>query len=59
MVELDASYFTAPVCHGLEERGVAGVMGYRRPPIGTVIFTNGNMSTTKRVTAIVALKECS
>jgi transposase len=31
MVGLDAGYFTAPVCQGLEDRGIAGVMGYRRP----------------------------
>lgn len=31
IVKLDAGYFTAPVCHGLEERGIASVMGYRRP----------------------------
>jgi len=31
MVGLDAGYFTATVCQGLEERGIAGVMGYRRP----------------------------
>jgi transposase len=32
MVGLDAGYFTAPVCQGLEDRGIAGIMGYRRPP---------------------------
>ena len=30
-VGLDAGYFTAPVCHNLEQRGLLGVMGYRRP----------------------------
>lgn len=30
-VGLDAGYFTAPVCHELEERQLIGVMGYRRP----------------------------
>lgn len=30
-VGLDAGYFTPAVCHGLEERGVLGVMGYRTP----------------------------
>ena len=30
-VGLDAGYFTPAVCRGLEERGVAGVMGYRTP----------------------------
>ena len=33
-VGLDAGYFTAAVCHGLEMRGIAGVMGYRRPNKG-------------------------
>lgn len=28
---LDAGYFTPLVCQGLEERGILGVMGYRRP----------------------------
>ncbi len=31
VVGLDAGYFTAPVCHELEERQLIGVMGYRRP----------------------------
>lgn len=31
MVGLDAGYFTASVCQGLENRHIAGVMGYRRP----------------------------
>lgn len=30
-VGLDAGYFTPLVCHGLEERAIEGVMGYRRP----------------------------
>lgn len=30
-VGLDAGYFTPAVCQGLEDRGVAGVMGYRTP----------------------------
>ena len=30
-VGLDAGYYTAPVCGGLEERGICGVFGYRRP----------------------------
>lgn len=30
-VGLDAGYFTAAICHGLEERGLYGVIGYRRP----------------------------
>jgi transposase len=30
-VGLDAGYFTPMVCQGLEERDIAGVMGYRRP----------------------------
>ncbi|WP_226349844.1 IS1182 family transposase, partial [Alcaligenes sp. 13f] len=30
-VGLDAGYFTPQVCHGLEVREIAGVMGYRRP----------------------------
>ncbi|GFD73832.1 hypothetical protein KUL113_32520 [Tenacibaculum sp. KUL113] len=30
-VGLDAGYFTAAVCHHLEERQLIGVMGYRRP----------------------------
>jgi transposase len=28
---LDAGYNTAAVCHGLVERGIAGVVGYKRP----------------------------
>jgi len=28
---LDAGYFTPAICKGLEERGVYGVIGYRRP----------------------------
>lgn len=31
MVGLDAGYFTAAVCQGLEQRHIAAVMGYRRP----------------------------
>ena len=31
-VGLDAGYFTAAVCQGLEERKLLGVMGYRRSP---------------------------
>jgi transposase len=30
-VGLDAGYFTAAVCHELEQRQLIGVMGYRRP----------------------------
>ena len=30
-VGLDAGYFTAAVCHNLEERQLVGVLGYRRP----------------------------
>lgn len=30
-VGLDAGYFTSMVCHGLEERRLLGVIGYRRP----------------------------
>ena len=30
-VGLDAGYFTASICKGLEEREVQGVIGYRRP----------------------------
>ncbi|BFM05709.1 IS1182 family transposase [Halioxenophilus aromaticivorans] len=30
-VGLDAGYFTTAVCHGLEEREIYAVMGYRRP----------------------------
>lgn len=30
-VGLDAGYFTAAICHGLEERGLYSVIGYRRP----------------------------
>ncbi|OQA62237.1 MAG: Transposase DDE domain protein [bacterium ADurb.Bin270] len=30
-VGLDAGYFTAGICKGIEERGLYGVMGYRRP----------------------------
>ncbi len=28
---IDAGYFSAPICHALEERNIAGVFGYRRP----------------------------
>lgn len=30
-VGLDAGYFSAAICRGLEDRGLYGVMGYRRP----------------------------
>ncbi|MEJ5153604.1 IS1182 family transposase [Comamonas sp. MYb396] len=30
-VGLDAGYFTPQVCYGLEQRGIAAVMGYRTP----------------------------
>lgn len=30
-VGLDAGYYTAPICKGLVERGIYGVIGYRRP----------------------------
>ena len=30
-VGIDAGYYTAAVCHQLEERDIYGVMGYRRP----------------------------
>lgn len=30
-VALDAGYNTAAICHGLTERGIAAVMGYKRP----------------------------
>jgi len=30
-VGLDAGYFTAPICHGLVERDIYGVIGYSRP----------------------------
>lgn len=30
-VGVDAGYFTSAVCHGLEERHIYAVMGYRRP----------------------------
>jgi transposase len=30
-VGLDAGYFTASICKGLEDRGIYGVIGYRRP----------------------------
>jgi len=30
-VGLDAGYFTAGICHGLEQRGVTGLIGYSRP----------------------------
>lgn len=30
-VGLDAGYFTAAICHGLEERDIYGVISYRRP----------------------------
>jgi len=30
-VGVDAGYFTAAVCKGIEDRGLYGVMGYRRP----------------------------
>lgn len=31
VVGLDAGYNTAPLCHGLVERKIAGVVGYKRP----------------------------
>ena len=30
-VGLDAGYSTSAICHGVEQRGIAPVMGYRRP----------------------------
>lgn len=30
-VGLDAGYYTPTICHGLEQREIQGVMGYRRP----------------------------
>ena len=30
-VGLDAGYMSAPICKGLEDRGIYGVIGYRRP----------------------------
>lgn len=30
-VGLDAGYYSAPICHGIEQRGINAVMGYRRP----------------------------
>jgi transposase len=30
-VGLDAGYFTSAICKGIEDRGLYGVMGYRRP----------------------------
>lgn len=30
-VGLDAGYMTAPICKGLDDRGIYGVIGYRRP----------------------------
>lgn len=30
-VGLDAGYFTAPICKGLEDRGIFGAIAYRRP----------------------------
>jgi hypothetical protein len=30
-IGLDASYKTAGICKGLEDRGIEGVIGYRRP----------------------------
>lgn len=33
-VGLDAGYYTAAICKGLEERNIYGVMGYRRPNKG-------------------------
>jgi transposase len=36
VVGLDAGYNTAAICHGLVERGIDGVVGYKRPhsPVG-------------------------
>ena len=38
-VGLDAGYLTAPVCHGLDERGIYGVMPYRRTPYSKGLFS--------------------
>jgi hypothetical protein len=35
---LDAGYFTAAICMGLEARDIYGVMGYRRPNKGTDLY---------------------
>lgn len=37
-VGLDAGYMTAPICKGLEDRGLYGVIGYRRPNHKTGYF---------------------
>lgn len=38
MVGLDAGYYTPYICHGLEKRGIAGVMGYRTAGHGKGYF---------------------
>lgn len=37
-VGLDAGYFTAAICMGLEARDIYGVMGYRRPNKGADLY---------------------
>ncbi|KOS73926.1 transposase, IS4 family [Burkholderia mallei] len=49
-VGLDAGYFTPAVCQGLEERGIAGVRGYRTPNHKRGCSTNGSSSTTRIAT---------
>jgi len=38
-VELDAGYYTAAICYGLEDRGISGVFAYSRP-----VHLKGNRS---------------
>lgn len=41
-VGLDAGYYTAAVCHGLEQRGIYAVMPYTRPGGKPGMFTKNN-----------------
>ena len=58
-VGLDAGYFTPMICNGLEQRGVYGVIGYRRPSHDTASSTNVSITTTPSAMAMSARKGSS
>jgi hypothetical protein len=51
-VGLDAGYKTAGICKGLEERGIEGVIGYRRS--NKSVFTGGGVSEYEEDCAVTA-----
>lgn len=50
MVGLNAGYYTPQVCHGLEQREIAGAMGYRTPNRRGVTSTSASTSMTPAAT---------